>query len=141
VTGAPRKALLSALCLLLLSCARQKTLTREELRSDLTSAISIANETELSIDFVMRGQTTRNFAAGHFHYLENQLHDSMKELASSTPEKGIEQPLESSRAQMDALAGTLHAIASQIGQPEALAASKRRIDVIRKALEHENSSL
>jgi hypothetical protein len=116
-------------------------MTREKLRSDLTSAISIANETELSIDFVTREQVTRNFAAGHFRYLANQLHDSTKELADSTPERGLEQSLTGSRKQVNALAGTLQVIASEIHRTEALAASKERVDAIRKALEHENSTL
>jgi hypothetical protein len=141
VTLASRTALLSTVCLLAVSCARQKTITREQLRSDLTSAISIANETELSIDFVMRGQATRNFAVGHFHYLAGQLHDSTKELAESRPERGLEQSLTNSREQINALAAALHAIESEVGRPGALAASKRQVDGIRSALEHENSTL
>ena len=141
VIRAFRTALFSALCLLALSCARQKTITREELRSDLTSAISIANETELAIDFVTRGQTTRSFATAHLQYLANQLHDSMKELAESTPERGLERNLSGSRKQVDALARALHAISSEVGNPAALSASKRRVDGIRSALEYENSAL
>ena len=116
-------------------------MTREKLRSDLASAISIANETELSIDFVTRGQVTRNFAAGHFRYLANQLHDSTKELADSTPERGLEQSLTGSREQVNALASTLQVIASEIDRTETLTASKKRVDTVRRALEHETSTL
>jgi hypothetical protein len=135
-----RIALLLVLFAVLLSCARQRRITRDELSSDLISAISVASATEMSIDFVSRGQATRNFAVGHFTYLSNQLKDAAKELDSSIPEAGLERKLRSSRAQMDALSSELNAVVHEIGRPEALSASKKRVDAIRKSLEEENAS-
>lgn len=133
--------LLPALSLLVMSCSQQKTISREELRSNLRSATSIANETELSIDFVMRKQVTHNFAAGHFRYLGQELAKSTKEFASLRPERGLEQNLKNSGTQLDALAGTLQRIPSEIGDPQALTASKKQVGAIRRALEHETSLL
>ncbi|HEX6773073.1 MAG TPA: hypothetical protein VF126_13665 [Acidobacteriaceae bacterium] len=119
------------------SCAQRHSLSREELRSDLTSAISAASETELSIDFVLRGKTTQDFAAGHFRYLERNLRDTIKQVAGSTPEPGLEEKATRSRAQMDALESMLTAIASDTKDPDALMAAKQRVHAIRIALAQE----
>jgi hypothetical protein len=130
-------ALLLGGAALLGSCAQRHTLSREELRSDLTSAISAANETEMSIDFVLQKKTTQNFAAGHLRYLERNLRDPIKQVAGSTPEPGLEEKATRSRAQMDALESILTAIASDTKDPDALMAAKQRVHAIHIALAQE----
>jgi hypothetical protein len=126
---------------LLLSCAQRRTITREELRSELTSAISIAGATEMSIDFVSRKQSTHNFAVGQFTYLSNHLNDTAKDLDKSSAEAGLAQSLKKSRAQVDALSSELNAVVHETGSPEALLGSKRRVDAIRAELEQAKASL
>jgi hypothetical protein len=126
---------------LVVSCAGRRTITREELRSDLISAISAAGETEMSIDFVVRGQMTRSFASGHFRYLANQLEDSTKELSDSMAAPGLQESVRNGRVQVDALSGELKAIASEADSPQALANAKQRLEAIRKVLEQETASL
>ena len=106
-----------------------------------TSAISVASETELSIDFVLRGQATHNFAVGHFGYLAQQLRDMAKQVADSTPERGLEPNMTSSRAQIDELSGALATVRSDTKNAESLKSAKKRVHAIRKALEHEKSAL
>ena len=130
-----------ALSCLATACERRHILRREELRSDLTSAISVVNEMELSMEFVLRGQATHTFAAGHFRYLAEQLRDVSKDLAGTTPERGLEQVQKDSRAQMDALSGVLARIESEANQAEALRAAEQRVRGIRAALEQEKSAL
>ena len=126
---------------LLLSCARRRTMTREELRSELTSAISIAGATEMSIDFVGRKQSTHNFAVGQFTYLSIQLNDTAKELGKSSTEAGLAQTLKNGRTQVDALSSELSAVVHEIGSPDALLGSKKRVDAIRAELEQAKTSL
>ena len=137
VWRAPVLALLLGGAALLGSCAQRHTLSREELRSDLTSAISAANETEISIEVVLQGKATQNFAAGHLHYLERDLRDTIKEVAGSTPERGLEERAARSRTQMDALASMLAVIASNMKDADALMAAKERVHAIRAALAQE----
>jgi hypothetical protein len=144
-SGSPAGALgvtvLLVLSSLLLSCAQRRTITREGLRSDLISAISIASQTELSIDFVSRKQSTHNFAVGQFTYLSNQLKDTAKDLDGASAEAGLARDLSNSRTQLGALSSELNAVVHQIGSPEALRASKKRVDAIRAALEQTKASL
>ena len=137
VWRAPVLALLLGAYALLGSCAQRHTLSREEFRSDLTSAISAANETEMSIDFVLQGRTTQNYAAGHLHYMERDLRDTIKQVGGSTPEQGLEETVARSRKQMDALAGMLTAISSDMKDADALMAAKERVHAIRDALAQE----
>jgi hypothetical protein len=126
---------------LLLSCAQRRTITREELRSELTSAISIAGASEMSIDFVSRKQSTHNFAVGQFTYLSNHLNDTAKELDAANADAGLAQSVKKSRAQVDALLIELNAVVHETGSPEALLGSKRRVDAIRAELEQGKASL
>lgn len=139
--GVPCVTMLLVLSSLLLSCARRRTITREELRSELTSAISIAGATEMSIDFVGRKQSTHNFAVGQFTYLSNQLNDTAKELDRSSADAGLTQTLKKSRTQVDALSSELNAVEHAVGSPEALRGSKKRVDTIRAGLEQAKASL
>jgi hypothetical protein len=137
----PGVSVLLVLSSLLLSCARHRTITREELRAELTSAISIANATEMSIDFVSRKQSTRNFAAGQFAYLSNQLNDTANELHGASVDAGLAQILKNSRTQTSGLSSELNAVQHEIGSAEALRGSKKRVEAIRVALEQAKASL
>jgi hypothetical protein len=139
--GVPCVTMLLVVSSLVLSCARHRTITREELRSKLTSAISIAGATEMSIDFVSRKQSTHNFAVGQFTYLSNQLNDTAKELDRASADAGLAQTLKKSRAQVDLLSSELSAVEQTVGSPEALRASKKRVDAVRAELEQAKASL
>lgn len=139
--GVLKVTVLLVLSSLLLSCAQRRTITREELRSELTSAISIAGATEMSIDFVSRKQSTHNFAVGQFTYLSNHLNDTAKDLDAANADAGLAQSLKKSRAQVDALSSELNAVVHETGSPEALLGSKRRVDAIRAELEQAKASL
>ena len=63
---------LTAVLLLIVStgCSRKKTLTSDELKSQLTRAISFASEEEMPVNYPHAGRATSNFAEQHAAYLD-----------------------------------------------------------------------
>lgn len=139
--GTQRLALLPAVASLLASCTQRHVLSREELRSDMKEAISIAGETEMSIEYVLHGKTTHSFAAGHFHYLARQLRDDAKEMDDSTAQPGLQQSAAKVRAQMDVLSRALAGIDLDAENAASLKEAEDLVAAARKALEQENASL
>ena len=139
-TAANSVVLVSAL-LLLSSCSRQKTISSDQLRSNLTSAASFAAETETFIDYVLKNRATREYARGHIEYLANEVNRSAKELHQASPDATTRQGLQTCQAQLDLLATELTAVRSGIENPEILAAAKARITRIRRVIEQAKASL
>jgi len=132
-----------ALGLILLSCAcsRQKTLTRDELRSDLTSAKSLAAEAEMFLDYVQQRRATKHYAQGHIEYLAEEVENSRHELQESSPAQSEEDALQKLKAQFDALNAELRHIRGKLDDPAALATTKEQIEKILRALDEANSSI
>ena len=137
----PKAVALLTPLLLLASCSRRNTITRDELRSQLTSAVSFAAEAEAFIDYVRQNRATRNYAEGHIKYLADEVNRSSKELHEGMPAEGTEQKVRECRSQLDSLADELAAVRIGIGNPPILARTSERIAKIRRALEQTNSSL
>lgn len=83
---------LTAVLLLLVStgCSRKKTLTSDDLKSQLTQAISFAAEEEMFVDYVRAGRATSNFAEQHAAYLDAEIQRSADELAKVVPQSGTQ---------------------------------------------------
>src|SRR5581483_522253 len=81
---------LTAVLLLLVStgCSRNKTLTSDDLKSQLTRAISFASEEEMFVDYLYAGRATSNFAEQHAAYLDAEIQRSADELAKAVPQSG-----------------------------------------------------
>ena len=133
--------LLIPLLLLLAACSRQRRITADDLRSDLTSAISFAAETEIFIDFVRQGRSTDNYADGHLQYLSDELNRSASELHESTPEAAIAEKAQECRTLLDSLALQVAAVGPILGDPGALSDVRQQIAKTRAALEQAKSSL
>ena len=133
--------LLLPLLLLQVSCSRQKTITTDELRSELTSAVSLAAETETIIDYVAQHRLTHNYALGHLGYLAREAQRSAKELDEASPEPATEQKLAESKEQVASLSKEIAAARASMGNPEALAATKQEIAHTRAAIEKVKASL
>jgi hypothetical protein len=95
----------------------------------------------MSLDYVLQGRSTQNFAAGHFHYLADELEQSVKQLSQSKPSPGTEQAFMNSLQDVKALASELTAMSSQTSDSNAISAAKKRIGEIRRALEKTSASL
>lgn len=141
VSNTLKLSVLPLFALLLTSCSRHKTVTPEELRSHLLSAISVATEAEIFIDYIRANRVTRNYAHGHINYLADQLERSSQELQAGVPDTISEEKLRMCRLDLDALNGQLGVLPQLIGDPNALTAAKERIARLRQTLEETDSSL
>jgi len=123
------------------SCSHRSAISREELRSIVRSSISFTNETEISLDYVAAGRSTRSFASGHFGYIAKQVEQNLRQLNESRPSPGIEQDCRNSQEDVKELASELTTISSQAIDASTIAAAKQRIAEIREALEKTSASL
>jgi hypothetical protein len=95
--------LLMLLGLILVSCSHTKTISREERRSDLLAAISLASETELFIDQLQEGRVTQTFAEVHIAYLHREASRSADRLRQAPADERMTGAIEKSRAHLDSL--------------------------------------
>jgi hypothetical protein len=127
--------------LALSACSRPKTLTQDELRSQIFSAKSLAAETEIFVDYVRQKRATKHYAQGHIEYLAEQVENSRQELHQSSPVQGEEDAFQKLSAQFDALHAELHIIAGKLDDVNALATAKEHIARIRQTLDEANSTI
>jgi hypothetical protein len=132
--------LLAAL-LLLASCSRQKTIDRDELRSELTAAISIASEAESFIDYVAQHRATGNYAKGHIQYLAEEAARTAKELGQGSPDASTAKHLPEGRKELDSLAHELATVHTAVEYSETLDDSRQKISNVRTALEQVKAGL
>lgn len=141
LSNTAKMGVLLAILMLLASCSQPKTITRDELRSDLTSAASFAAEAETFLDYVQQGRASREFANGQIAYLSDEVDRSARELRAGDPAAGTEQHLRQGRRELDLLDSVLTALRPRISDPASIAAANKRIANIRKAIEKAKSSL
>jgi deoxyribodipyrimidine photolyase len=125
----------------LTSCLRKKTISRDELRSEIRSAYSFAAEAEMFIDYIRQGHATHYYADAHASYLKDAVKQLQRELGEAAPEPGTEKIIPEFRTSMELLCRELSGIATILGDNDALAAARARIENIRKNLEKASSSL
>ena len=130
-----------AFTLLLSGCSRQKVIGSDDLRSQLTTAISLASETETFLDYVSQHRSTANFAAGHIAYLSQTAADAAKDLHQSKPIYSIEQQFTQSRQQLDALASQLDALQQEVSLGQTPGAAKDQLVELRQSLEQTKAGL
>jgi hypothetical protein len=130
-----------ALASLLCGCSHQKIIGADDLRSQLTAAISLASETEAFIDYADAHRATSTFAQGHLAYLAETGRQSAQELHESTPVHSIVQPFADAQKQLDALARQLSILRDQLAARSGAPLSTRDLNGIRHALEQIQASL
>jgi Tfp pilus assembly protein PilP len=135
------KAMVACALLVLCACSRNKSLTKDELRSELTSVKSLAAEAEMFLDYVRQNRATKFYAQGHIEYLTEEIEQSRKKLQKSSPVQGEEDAAQKLRAQFDALNAELHSIREKLDDVNALATAKEHIARIRQAVDKVNSSI
>jgi hypothetical protein len=126
---------------LLCGCSRQKTVGPDDLRSDLTAAISLASETETFIDYVGQQRATSNFAEGHLAYLAETARQSAKELHESTPVHSIVPQFADAQKQLDALAYQLATMRYQLAEGQSTKIPITYLSTIRHRLQQIKASL
>jgi hypothetical protein len=127
--------------LFLCACSSHKTLTRDDLRSEMVSAKSLAAEAALFLDYVGQHRATKHYAEGQIEYLTQEVENSSQELRKSSPAQGEEDALQKLKAQVDALNSELHSIHEKLNDQAALATAKEHIANIRQSLDDANSSI
>ena len=134
---------LTAVLLLVVStgCSRKKTLTSDELKSQLTRAVSFASEEEMFVDYIRAGRATSNFAEQHAAYLDAEIQRSADELAKAVPEQGTQSALRRCRIQLNQLREELWNVRKHREDKNALSTSKARVEEIRRDLEQAKSAL
>jgi hypothetical protein len=124
----------------LAGCSRS-TLSREEARSEIRSAVSFTAEAELFVDFVRGGHATRHYAEGHAAYLADAIKRSAENLEQAVPEAGTESAVRECITQLKRLDRELSGIHARLDDQAALARASGRIRGIRKDLERAQSEL
>jgi hypothetical protein len=135
-----------AFAILLSGCSRQKIIGSDDLRSQLTAAISLTSETETVLDYVTQHRSTGNFAAGnfaagHLAYLSQTAAQAAKELQQSTPTYSIQQQFTQSRQQLDALASQLASLQQEVAVGQTPAAANDQLVKLRHSLEQIKAGL
>ncbi len=125
----------------LTSCSRQKTMSRDELQSNLRSAESLAAETSTFIDYVRQNRATDQYAKGHAEYLLSAVGRIATELHQARPPADGAPEFAQGRTQVDALAAELSILRMRIGHSDELAREQHGIAAIRNALQVAVSSL
>jgi hypothetical protein len=125
----------------LASCSRNKTVGRDDVRSQIRSANSFVAESEMFIDYIRQGHATHRYIDAHAAYLEDAVKQSEKELEQGNPQAGTRNVIHECITDMDLLRRELSGIAALSGNNDGLAAAKRRIESIRKSLQKAYSSI
>jgi hypothetical protein len=137
----PKGALLIFVFLFFPACFHQRSVSRDELRSDLISAASLSAEAETFIDHVRAGRSTGAFAEGHAKYLADEAGRLAGELDGLSAAPADADSLRACRHQVGKLLNELELVRSAIGLDDALASRKNRLQEIRKAIETANTHL
>jgi soluble lytic murein transglycosylase-like protein len=130
-----------AFAILLSGCSRQKIMGADDLRSQLTAAISLTSETETFLDYVTQHRSTGNFAAGHLAYLSQTAAQAAKQVQQSTPTYSIQQQFTQSRQQLDALGSQLASLQQEVAVGRTPAAANDQLVKLRHSLEQIKAAL
>jgi hypothetical protein len=125
----------------LAGCFNRPTMSREEARSEIRSAVSLTAESELFVEFVRGGHATRHYAEGHAAYLKDSVTRSVEELEQTTPEASIQNVTAECIQLLKQLSGELSRMRTALDNDTALANASNRIRDIRQALERAQSGL
>jgi hypothetical protein len=128
--------------LTLVSCSSPKTISRDDMRSDLLAAISLASETDVFVSQLQESRVTPAFAEGHLNYLFKEATRSAKELRQAYPtDDRVAGALENCRGQLNSLATLLADLQEKIGDKERLTAGRRQTARISMILENAKDEL
>jgi hypothetical protein len=123
------------------SCARQRTIDRDELRSDLTAGISLGSEANLYLQSAVEHRTSRSFSQGHLRYLAEEATRTKKELQQSVASPKDAATLKQACLEYEALSQELTLVGEKPSESNALLKSMRRLTEIGNALKKAKDSL
>jgi hypothetical protein len=135
-----RSVLYLIAALVFVSCASAKTITAEELRSHLLSALSLASETELFFCQIEEGRILQQFRMGHADYLREEARRQAQEMRESRSDSGDTKAPADCAEQLELLIHELTLIRVP-NQDETLPGARQRVQAIREALRAAEASL
>ena len=97
-----------------LGCKQEKTLTADELRSELKSIGSVASETKLFVAQIHEHRVTRAFAREHLNYLRDQNEETLDDLAKACMTGQNNTTLQEARSQAAELSGQLSELSASV---------------------------
>jgi hypothetical protein len=127
--------------LMLVSCSHQKKESREDLRSDLTAATSLATESESFLVYVLQGRSTQSYAEGHLSYLADEAQHNAEDLQKAAPESGLETQFKQCQRQLNLLQGEIQAASRAKADAQSLQRVKREIESTRQRFAELQASL
>lgn len=138
-----RSAILAAVtaAVLLASCSHQKKESREDLRSEVTAATSLATESESFLAYVLQGRSTPSYAEGHLLYLADEAQHQAADMQKAVPEPGIEAQFKECQKRLNSLREQIHAAARAQADGDSLQRVKQEIESTRQRLAEIQASL
>ena len=139
VPGSPTRILVLLLLGISAGCTADKTLTDDDLRSEVTSIRSTASETWLFIPQIREQRVTGTFAREHLKYLFDQNEETQCVLAKASGTEGKDAILSEARSLSARLSQELSVLSQSGGNPPV--ESAKRIDQILSESESLQASL
>ena len=128
-------AILLGIVLQLSSCGT-KSISADELRSDIASAISLAGDADTSLRLFRQQRLSSAFFDGHIESLSEEAQRNAQHLRSgSAADSRLEPQLRESRQDLDSLSAALLLVREHYRDRARLAEAGARIVATRKALE------
>ena len=125
----------------LASCGQSKLTDIESLRSQFRSAMSLASEADLFVNFVRNGQATVNYAAGHAKQLAELIQQSESELKQMAEAPAAPAAVRTCNDSLESLRREVLEIPNSLGKPPALQDRERTILEIQRQLKQASASL
>src|SRR5690348_17230811 len=116
-------------------CSHQKQLSREELQSQVTKAVSFTAETELLAEFVLAGHSTRHYAQEHAAYLNQEIEETLKDIAKSQPEPADTATVQRLQDVLRAISRELDAIQASPTEEGVFTTAKKHVAPLREQLQ------
>ena len=124
----------------LVSCSQSKTLTAEDMKSELVSAVSLASETRMFVEQWQKDRLTGSFIKAHLGYLQQQTRSSIEQLEDTQAEPAVASKAEICRTQLKALQLELRSLRTDDdSHVRPLRIDCQKIEQIRKSLQDTKS--
>jgi hypothetical protein len=134
-------SVISLILICLASCGHSDSTDPESLRSEFRSAISLASEADMFINFVRNGQATGNYTAGHARQLAELIRQSQTELKQMANAPAAPAAVRTCGDNLESLRRVVLEIPHSLGDPPALQSRARTIVQIQRQLEQAGASL
>lgn len=108
-------------------CTNQKSISKDEMRSQLKVINSTASEAMLFLGQVRAHKLTSTFAAGHEHYLRETSQEVLSDLTGVSPSSGIKAVLADSHALAQELSKALADLPSSTENPSTIDNSAKQL--------------